>query len=380
MHTIYLATTFAAAIVFVLTSLLLFLRRKEGERSRIILSVIILFSAINYTSRFVALTEGVEPELVVSGAMLLVALFMSTSYIIYPLEVISPDLFNVKRIFLLYTPCLLLGGVYQISLWMGVEYTSYHSLLEMPLFPFRFDHWFRWFLCILVVAPLILLFTIPKTKRYSNIDRKWMSKYTGYFLLNALFFLLILLFNNELLKAIYYFVSAFCSLGISYMELFDRIIVSPNGSKELPEDAIASSDKAIVCDGQASYGKSCESSSAQTHQLDEFAQMMIHIMEVEQLYKDPMLNVDKLAHSLCSNRTRVAQSVRRLGYESTTNYINQLRIQEFIRIISTARHTNYQDAFYEVGFRDRTTAYRNFRQIAGVSPSDYFHNTVSPSR
>lgn len=57
LQSLYLATVFAGAMVCLLTSLMLFARRKSGERSRIILSCIVLFSVFNYITRFVALLK-----------------------------------------------------------------------------------------------------------------------------------------------------------------------------------------------------------------------------------------------------------------------------------------------------------------------------------
>jgi len=49
-----------------------------------------------------------------------------------------------------------------------------------------------------------------------------------------------------------------------------------------------------------------------------------------------------------------------------------LRIEDFIRRIQTKESANYQDAFYDAGFRSRATAFRNFKQYTGKTPSEYF--------
>lgn len=82
MQSLYLATTLAAAVACLLTSLLIFARRKSGERSRIILACIVFFSVGNYMTRFLALCHGEDPKLLISVPMLLLAIFMVISYII----------------------------------------------------------------------------------------------------------------------------------------------------------------------------------------------------------------------------------------------------------------------------------------------------------
>ncbi|MEA4905447.1 MAG: AraC family transcriptional regulator, partial [Petrimonas sp.] len=102
MQYLYIATVFAGALVCLLASLLLFVRRKTGERSRVILAVIVFFSVYNYITRFIALCQGDVPEFVVSAKMLLQANFMVIAYIVYPIEVILPGWLNFRRIVKLY--------------------------------------------------------------------------------------------------------------------------------------------------------------------------------------------------------------------------------------------------------------------------------------
>ncbi|MDD3196220.1 MAG: hypothetical protein PHU68_10550 [Paludibacter sp.] len=120
MHTIYIATVFAGSLVCLLVSLLLFFRREEGNnRSRLILSVIVLFSVFNYSSRFLALLNGDLPEQVVSAKLLLQANFMVLGYIMYPIEVIAPGWLNFRRILRLYSYWIVLVILYVVTKWAG---------------------------------------------------------------------------------------------------------------------------------------------------------------------------------------------------------------------------------------------------------------------
>lgn len=115
MHNFYIATIFAGALVCLLASLLLFARRKAGERSRVILAIIVLFSVFNYIPRFIALCNGIVPEFAVSAKLLLVANFMVISYIMYPIEVISPGWLNFRRVLKLYSIWIVLLLIYLCS-------------------------------------------------------------------------------------------------------------------------------------------------------------------------------------------------------------------------------------------------------------------------
>ena len=60
MNNLYLSTIFAGANICLLTFFLLLVRRNDGERSRIILAFIILFSVFNYTKRYIDVSNGNE--------------------------------------------------------------------------------------------------------------------------------------------------------------------------------------------------------------------------------------------------------------------------------------------------------------------------------
>lgn len=75
---------------------------------------------------------------------------------------------------------------------------------------------------------------------------------------------------------------------------------------------------------------------------------------------------------LFTNRTSLAQAMRESDYENYSNYINRLRIEDFMEQIESGQMLNFQETFFFVGFRSRSTALRNFRQFTGSTPSEYF--------
>lgn len=357
MKSLYLATIFAGAITCLLTSLLIFARRKSGERSRVILACIVLFSVFNYIPRFIALCHDEEPNLVISVPMLVLALFMVISYIMYPIEVISPNYLNFRRILKLYSPCILLAAIYGLCLQLGVKFPPYHSLLDMlPQFT-MFHVWFRLLLAMLIFAPVLFVFTIPYTRRYNNTNKTWILKYTLCLTVNIMAYITLLISDSLIVRTLYYYISVGCSLYIAYMELFERLIRKhPVAITEVVPHSI---DKTVVI----------EQPITKQHPLCE---KIISHMNCTNDYRDPDLSLNTLASALCTNRTTLSNALHELGYASFSAYINTLRIEDFIRRIQNKESTNYQDTFYAVGFRSRATALRNFKQYTGKTPSEYF--------
>ena len=378
MQYLYIATIFAGALVCLLSSLLLFARSKMGERSRIILSVIVLFSVFNYIPRFIALINGYVPDFAVSANMLLIANFMIVSYIMYPIEVISPGWLNFWRILKLYIVWLFLLGIYLFSLWIGIQYTPYQSLPEMLAHITKFEVWFRLILCLLMFTPGLFIIFIHRQGLYNNTDRMWLKKYVFTFFINILAYFLVLAYNHPALHTLYYYISVGCSLYIVYMELFDRLLDRPTGNtftvKKIFREEIFSADSETYLSSKEYITE--PKNSAVAERLDAY-------MKKNSTWRDPDLSLNRLASELFTNRTTLSLVMRESGFENYTNYINRLRIDDFILQIESGQFANFQQAFFFVGFRSRSTALRNFRQFTGMSPSDYFNkfdsgnNTVS---
>lgn len=369
MQYFYIATIFSGALVCLLASLLLFARRKAGERSRLILAVIVLFSVFNYIPRFIALCNGQDPEFVVTAKLLLVANFMIVSYILYPVEVISPGWLNFRRVVILYGPLSALAGIYVISLWAGVEYTHYSSLLEMLSHADRFEVWFRILLSLLIFSPLLFVFSIHRTRLYHNSDHIWMRKYIITLSINIIAYILVLIFNRPLVHTLYYYVSVGCSLYIVYMELFDRLIGKPqlitpiSREENIPPAEPVANEAEVLISAEKCVAEL--KNSALIQRLDSY-------MKKNNAWRDPDLSLNTLASELFTNRTSLSLTMRASGYENYTNYINRLRIDDFIQQIESGQSENFQEAFFFVGFRSRGTALRNFRQFTGKTPSEYF--------
>lgn len=367
MEPLYFATTFAAAVVCLLTSLLLFSRRKDGERSRTILAFIVSVSVLNYITRFIALYNGEEPERVISMQMLLTAIFMVTSYIMYPIEVISPGYLNFKRIVRLYIPWLCLLCISIIARVMGVHFNNYSTLMAMlPNFA-HFESWFRILLALLFFAPIIYIFIIPYTKRYNNTDKVWMQKYLTVFVINTIAYLVVLSSDAVIIKITYYFVSVGCSLTIAYMELFERLI------RGVDHGNAASSVDCAGCNMTNEADAVVEDNTTKDN--DSVKQLSVRLenyIQQQRLWENPDLTAVELYSALNTNRTTFAKAIKQLGYENFAIYINTLRVKNFIIHIESGVYTSYLTAFYDVGFRSRSSSFRNFKQITGETPAEYF--------
>ena len=347
MSQLCIAIVFAGALVCLLASILLFLRRKSGERARLLLAVIVFFSVFNYIPRFIALCNGDIPEFVVSVKMLLQAIFMVNAYVMYAVEVVSPGWLSFRRVLKLYSFWILLLAIYLVSLAAGIKYLQYSSVIEMLAYAGRFEVWFRLVLCILIFIPALFVFFVRRTRIYNNSNHVWIIKYTITLVVNIIAYTLVLLFNNAIVHTLYYYISVGCSLYIVYMELFDRLIISAGSLIE-------------------------EVAGIKGHKEGSLIEQLDSYIANHQAWRDPDFSLNMLAAELCTNRTTLSKALRENGYGSYTNYINKLRIEDFLSQAKSGKYSNFQESFFIAGFRSRSTAFRNCRQYAGMTPSEYF--------
>lgn len=371
MQYIYFGTIFAAAIIFFLIGLLLFLQRKRGERSRAILAGMTLLSVLNYIGMIVYfyIDPTYSSYSILSVPFLLIGIFVITIYVMYPIEVISPGWLNRKRLLKIYIPVVVLFLFYRLTLWLGVDYPSYQTLGMMMDDIWSFQVIFRIVLAVLIFIPVVLLYYIPYTRRYNNTNHKWIRRYNAAIMINMAAYLFVNTHDTFLVCSLYVAVSVLCSLYIAYQELYVRLIRNPidlkttdDNMSKLPDNT----ESTVNTEPNIIVGID----SRRVLLFDKLEEYM----NKTQAWRDPDLSVVKLSRELHTNRTSLLKAIQQSGCDSYTTYVNGKRIENFIQI--TKQHNgvgfSYLQTFFDVGFRSKSSALRNFKEITGTIPSDYF--------
>lgn len=97
-----------------------------------------------------------------------------------------------------------------------------------------------------------------------------------------------------------------------------------------------------------------------------------NLMTDEQIYKDPLLTKEKTADMLGTNRTYLSQVINEQTNKNFTQYINEYRIYEAVRILSDPQNTQpLKTLSVELGFNSMTTFYKLFQQQTGMTPAQY---------
>ena len=346
----YIATLFGVlmTIILVVCGILLWRKRKEtNDYSRTIQAILSWMSAFfSFTFIFRTWTETTtadgdffEPE------HTFVPLLIQISYFLYPLEVINPTASRPKVYACLFAPLLMLAFV---GMCAGIEYTPLHTYADIWQHIGEFNVWFRLLSLVIMLSYAFALFLVPYDWRRSSADRKFIMTYaTGFCLIGVLHFS-IQLSHAYWLILLHQLVWMAFFFGVAYYELRERIIVSSSTQDYLKPDT-ASTDFVD----------------------DELWIKIMRIVEENEGWRNPDMDMSSLTKQLFSNRTYVGEAFKLHTGMTFGEYITKRRIDYVAERLKHNPDANIQELFIEAGYRHRSTAWRHFQKLKGVSPTEF---------
>ncbi|MFH1194363.1 MAG: helix-turn-helix domain-containing protein [bacterium] len=106
--------------------------------------------------------------------------------------------------------------------------------------------------------------------------------------------------------------------------------------------------------------------------IKRFSVLLEREMNLRQLYSDPSLTLDSLAHMLHVNRNFLSKAINHTYNLHFNNYINNLRIKHAVELLSNPDESNrytIEGIAQKVGFCNRSTFSLAFKQFTGLTAS-----------
>ncbi len=100
------------------------------------------------------------------------------------------------------------------------------------------------------------------------------------------------------------------------------------------------------------------------------------ILEIEELYLDPSLSLKTLADKLDTNTKYLSQVVNHCSGHNFQQFINTYRIERVKYRLTEGAH-EFLTLFgvaQQCGFKNKSTFYKVFKDITGLTPKDYLEN------
>ena len=358
----HIATSWAHVFLSLAIAILLFIKHhtpKDRSQWYIVtffvistLTTLIEVFIILKTQRTLDHNHLFDPRLILTGACTLSFL------IIYYLDLLRPTWLNIKRYIIIFLPGIIALIIVIIGLFRG-NILHIHAISDIHTAWGSIDFIARLTLSIL---PLIQVFWLMSLCMRGHAGYKCPRiMMRGTMLISAALCITFFLSRGLNLFAAYMAHEViFITLGVMliYVEHYERLhIPLEKVRKYYVENQIPNTTEVTI---------------------SQAAERLQSLMTDPDIWKDSEINSDKLARLAGTNRTYLQQAAKALGFTGLTEMIHRRRIDyvcEQLRIDPTA---SIQDLFYDAGYRSRTTAWRNFSDIVGCTPTEFIARNTTP--
>ncbi|MGN7810228.1 helix-turn-helix domain-containing protein [Flavobacterium sp. 22076] len=243
---------------------------------------------------------------------------------------------------------LLFWGILIVSVGILYPYEIYPTLWSFYLIRIIY---FQWFVYILFSGFTIrgVLKKIFNTKEKASPSEIWFGTlFLGTFLLFLFYFLAIM--------------GASAATYISGAVVFSFIlylIISILLYRKKTDDL-------FLLNSQKVSGKKIDAAEAVI-----ISEKLENIMNEKSLYKNPNLNLQDLSREINISSHQLSQFLNNNLGKNFTSFVNEFRINEACRIITSNDKLTLESVGYDVGFNSKSTFFAAFKKHTGTTPLNY---------
>jgi AraC-like DNA-binding protein len=334
-------------VTFLSIGIILWRRRKEvDDHSRTIQAVLTWVSAF-FAGMFIMRTwlgtttadrAFLEPE------HTFVPILGQMTFFLYPMEVMRLRVSRTKIYTFLYGPLLILV---LIGMCSGIEYTPIFTYADLWEHLGEFNVQFRILTLIVMLFYCFALVLVPYDWHHSSVDRKFILTYSSGFCLIGIFHFLIQMTHAYWLVIAHQIAWMLFFLFVAYYELYERLLPPPSSTER------DTNDEEVVPVNDNLWGH------------------ILLLLESNGQWRSPELSLTSLSERLESNRTYVGEAFKRNTGCTFVDYITNRRINYVVETLKRNPEVNIYELFNYVGYRQRSTAWRNFKKITGFTPTEF---------
>ena len=361
------------AIVEMAAGFFMFLnRRSHNDRSRSILAIFFIFSAIGAILTILLAGNGVSDageRPLLKPSSIFVGFTIFFFLMLYPIEIMRPNWLNVKRCLRILTPYLTFAGMYAVVNWTGTHHL--YSTEEIFRNIDKSEVFLRLVLSLLFIPYGLWVMQMHYNWRKSSAPIKWLKAIVSITMLMTVTFSCSKLFQIRWTIYLHLLLYFILTAIILLMEIRVRFRVPKIPMAVSPDTDGQDSPGETPATGKESQtsGKKSQDTGGMKNTEEILKENLQKAMDNPNVWQNPNLTREMLCHILGTNANYLQKAIKSMGYASYSDLINHKRVEYVCREIETGRKRNLQDIFFQAGYRSRITAWRNFTAITGTSPA-----------
>lgn len=329
---------------------LLWRRRKEtNDKSRYVLAIFCWFTSLQ---SFIFIIRHLIEKTIINRPLLdpehaFVPILMQLTFFFYPLALIQSRIKSGRTYFFLFAPPLV---ICVIGMFSGINYTQLNTFSDIWHNIGKPDVIYRLFTLIIMFLYAFALFFVRYEWCRGSTDSKFLLKYSlgfcciGFFLfLGFITHATIFMLLHQLSMFLFFF-------WVIWYELKERLPIPENNT----------------IGGTALYDS--------YDVIDKLWVDITRLIVEQQGWRNPELSLQSISEELASNRTYIGEAFKKFAGCTFSEYIAKRRIEYVVSELERNPQGNLQQLFSQAGFRQRSTAYRNFQKIMGVTPTEFLES------
>lgn len=356
---------------------LLLLVKKNKTRADKILTIWLILITIHQVFFYLELTETIYEYPHVLGIQFPMPILHGVFLYFYAMEItgnklnkkwsVLVHLIPAASLVILAIPFYVLSPEEKLHVFrnegVGYEWFIIYSMIIIPLSGIIYSFW---------TFILIKRHGLSIQNNFSNTDNKelqWLKYLSiGY----AIIWIISIFFNNEIIySAVVCLVLFIGVFGINQLNIFNthqEVPIKP----ALPKKT--ESKRATIKKTTKRYAKSGLSDSMSTKIYKNLNELILS----ETPYRNDNLTLTELAKQLEVHPNHLSQVINEKEEKNFYNYINALRINDFIKQASIPESKKYtlMSLAYDCGFSSKSTFNKHFKLNTGKTPTDFFNRTT----
>jgi AraC-like DNA-binding protein len=298
--------------------------------------------------------EGGENPPLLNPWIGLVYMSMHIVMTLYPITVVRQDWLNPKHYCILFAPVAVFFILFLFFIGQWTPLPNPASVWENANQP---DVAVR-LVSLFAMAPYcLILFWLPYNYKKSSATLGWIIGYSlGLTIICVVHIVLMLTYSPILMALLPLLASTFYYQSTEY-ELSDRLRPPHTEEDDAPELAMSPIPEITPLDGP----------------MPEFGlwSRVCQLMDKQEAWRDPDLSLSELARLSGTNITYLNRIIKQETGMGFKDYINTKRVKSVATQLKKNPDLDIQEAFFNAGFRSRTTAWRNFKDIVGSTPTEF---------